>query len=148
MPDIFDDLFGPKPQDKPKAAPPAKGMLRPSFVKKAVINVDQWFDIDALWEYVKTQMKTAPRGSKIELPVAQITHPGLDEASAAIETARFFGKERDIEGLDSKMAWNRLTPTLDDIEEVLNNKKPSDLRGRLRFDVAPDSSLTLFYVDK
>jgi hypothetical protein len=51
--------------------------------------------------------------------------------------------------VDSRSAWDRvLGPFLDDVEAALNEAKPKEIQGRLRFDVAKDSSLTLFYVDR
>jgi hypothetical protein len=142
---IFDVMFSSgEAEEKPKGQ---QGLLRPSFVKRSGINVSQWFEIEPLWEHVKAHVKDAPRGRRIELPLVQITHPGLDEARAAYETAYFFDKVKEISNLDTKAAWDRvLLPFLDEVEETLNAKKPKELPGRLRFDVAPDSSLTLFYM--
>lgn len=145
---IFDVMFGPEPEE-PKKVVQQPGLLRPSFVKRSAVNVEQWFDPPALWEYVKEKRRGVPHGVAVEIPVAQITHTGLDEATAVNEIAYFFGKQRDIQGVDSRAALDRiLTPFLDDIEEALNAKRPQGLVGRLRFDVAPDSSLTLFYIEK
>jgi hypothetical protein len=145
---IFDDLFGPEPEE-PKKVVQQPGLLRPSFVKRSSINIDQWFDPAQLWDYVREKRKGVPHGVPVEIPVAQITHPGLDEPRAVDEIAYFFGKQRDIAGMDTRAALDRiLTPFLDDIEEALNVKRPKELGGRLRFDVAPDSSLTLFYIEK
>lgn len=147
MAGLFDAIFGPVPEEKKPVGKP--GLLRPSFVKRPSTNVEQWFDVTALWNHVKTQYKSASRSGKAEIPVVQITHPGIDEGRAASETAYFFSKQKDIAGMDSRTAWDRvLGPFLDEVEEVLNAHKPKDLEGILKFDVAPDSSLTLFYVER
>jgi hypothetical protein len=86
---------------------------------------------------------------RVEIPMLAITAPGVSEDEAAYETAAYFGKTRDIDRFDGREAWNRvLIPFLDAVEEALNEKKPEDLVGKLRFDVAPDQSLTLFYIEK
>lgn len=141
----FNKMFGPTPQAK---SAPKAGLLRPSFVRKPTRNVDAWFDADALWAHVSMEARKS-RGEELELPLVQITHPRLDSARAAEEAAYFFGVQKDVVGVDERTAWERvLTPILDDVEETLNAKRPPELRGKLRFDVAPDSSLTLFYLDK
>lgn len=142
MPDL-DIFFAPGPEEKPKEA--KAGLLRPGFVRRPVVKIEDWFDSAALWEYVKTERRKGPS----PLPVVQITHPGLDEGRAAYETAYFFGKQKEIANMDTRGAWDRvLGPFLDDVEEALNARKPKEVEGRLRFDVAPDSSLTLFYVER
>jgi hypothetical protein len=147
MADAFDFMFGPIPEEKPKVEKAA--FSRPSFVKRSRIDVDQWFDVGDLWKHVKESLKKTTSSGRIEIPVVQITHPGLSEDQAASEAAYFFGKERDILNVDARTAWDRiLGPFLDEVEEALNSKKPEGMGGKLHFDVGRDSSVTLFYIDR
>lgn len=146
MPSLVELMTG-IPEDEPAGR--GKGIAKPSFVKRHKVNVDTWFDVDGLWKEVQKAVGKAYSFGKIEIPVLQITHPGVTTEEAAYETAAFFGKEGDISRFDAQDAWNRmLIPFLDAVEETLNEKKPKELGGKLRFDVAEDQSLTLFYIDK
>jgi hypothetical protein len=149
MPSAFDVMFGPEPEEKPKPGPGKPGLFRPSFVKRTTRNVEQWFDIAELWSYVKEEIKNIPEGTRVDIPVAQITNPGLSEEKAARETAQFFAMMPAISGMDARRAWDTvLGPFLDEVEEALNAKRPKELTGKLKFDVAPDSSVMLFYVER
>lgn len=135
-----------EPQRDYQASPPPRAEQRrrsgPPEVDPSV-----WFDLNRIWGAVKT-VRQDPR-FRVGSPVAvvQVSNPIPDDIRRAEEMIKFFRIPRqDVEKFQPSEYWSKLlNPFLEELAYSINDAKPVQFPGSIRFQKAGDGSMWMAY---
>ena len=127
----------------PGASPPPGGRPAASPLENPL----GVFNLPSLWEGIRMN-RTDPR-FKGAYGVGQLSGEGRTQAERALDVARFFRiPEEVLRQYRPESLWVEWAePFLRMVENELNTAKPSDIPGRLKFDLATNGQFGLVYVE-
>jgi hypothetical protein len=129
--------YQPPPQAARRGEPPPAAQESPASA----------FNLPALWGGLR-QVRSDPR-FRGTYGVGQLSQSGRTQAQRALDVAEFFKVPAYvIERYRPEAVWNEWAePFLKAVEEELNRAKPSDIPGRLKFDLTKDGAFGLVYLE-
>lgn len=140
---LFEVFYG--APETPAAQAPARPAIptRPAFEKRRQIDPGQYFDMAGLWEHIRGLRRDPafrpPTG------ILQVSGPIADPLASALATSAYFQMDPSRIRMSPDPWRDYLDPFLLDLMTAMNQTKPGDVPGSVRFERAPDFSLWMVY---
>lgn len=144
---------GPTPSAEPRSRygpPPPAARPRGPFSSQGQGHAQSpvsVFDLPSLWEGLR-RVRSNPR-FRGSYGVGQISREGRTQAERAIDVAEFFKvSDETLRQYRPETLWAQWAELfLKSVADELNHLKPSDIPGRLKFDLVQDGAFGLVYVE-
>lgn len=146
----WEQMFGqPVPVGRGAAKPTTPQMpTQPGFIRPSV-NIEKYFDVNALFEHIKGVKKSPTWKPPTTAPLVSLAEPTTDDFLRSIQVGRFFNLPDGEINRYGANAWRyMILPFIQKVEQALNLKKPEDLPGSFKFDFASDGSFGLGYIEQ
>lgn len=137
----------PQPQASRYGPPPPAARPRGGASSSQGQSPVSVFDLPSLWDGLR-RVRSDPR-FKGSYGVGQISREGRTQAERAIDVAEFFKvSDETLRQYRPETLWAQWAELfLKSVADELNHLKPSDIPGRLKFDLVQDGAFGLVYVE-
>lgn len=117
-----------------------------AFERHSPVDANKWFHVQAMWGYVN-QIKNSGDYRGEPFIVDTETLPPQDVNQQVDEISKFFGIHPSEFGtLSARQALEKIVrPFLERVEQSINYFKPSNITGRIMFELDENGSLILVY---